>query len=1139
MIENGMRPRWFGSLPLLFALLVPFAAAQSRIDFQQPVIFPGQAEEISDPGQFYSEALRRPELILLRTAVFDPLSQLEQIPLDTIAPRYDKSGSSSKSYYFIQARQRISSNFQNELKKIGVEIIQYIPNNALLVGMSESIAREARKLPDVRWTGEYHPAFRLEPELSELLSAPGKSRPDVFHLAVQCFHSNELDSVIQMLMNAYTGHPAFRLISENGRSLEFQIPSELAADAVYELVNTNGVRYVERRPDDVWLNDNSIWACQSGDFISKATPVFDQGILGRGQVVAVADSGLNKGHCAFTDLTGQEIPSQALIPPELITVDFNRRKVIGYNVMEYLGAVDGDTTDGHGTHVSGSVAGDDFHTLSEGSDPGHDLGDGMAPQAKLMMIDGGKPGSRSVFFPYPYDSLWQQEYGSGANISNNSWGSEGNAYNTGAAATDEFVFENNDFLIVVSAGNAGPASSSLGLLAQAKNLIAVAASYNGLTGANSIATYSSKGPAYDGRIKPDLSAPGDSINSARSELIGDKCSTLRMGGTSMSSPTVAGLAALVRQYYTEGWYPSGAANAADSFTPSAALLKATLINSCANMTGGNTGVSPTPVEDAPAFGQGWGRVTLDEALYFSSKSDQRDLLVWDLDNDYGVETNSVNSYPLTVSGGEPLKATLVWTDPPAAAGAATALVHDLDLELVGPGGTLYRGNQWNGAFRDGIKESKANPTLTDNLNNVEGVLLQNPQAGEYMLRVRGANIPGQGDLFRQGYALVVTGGVEVQQAPVINIGRVTVDDSSGNDDGVIDPGETVNLLVELENVGGASAGQVSATLASSSPYLNLVSFESAYSEIPAGSTRSNQPAYQFTVLENAPSSENLSFVLNIQTENAGSFSRTFMLKVRPGSAPVLKNFSIQEVGVAAGNAATYVNISFGFDYEDADADIQHLAFFFRVNGVDVNFRPVTLTAPNLGTSGSTGAASYDIWQYVATNTGETFQLVAYLEDATGRRSQSLASNEITFTKGTTPGSPLMLNDDDSLYIPFPDGFVFPFYGRTYNGCWLNSDGNITFEAGFENMLRSPSIHLGAMPRISGLYTDLAKSPGQNSITVVSSSSQVKFNWNGLPQWSNVGPTGTHTFSITLFPDGAVELHWGTCTLNRIPGRPVR
>jgi subtilisin family serine protease len=117
-----------------------------------------------------------------------------------------------------------------------------------------------------------------------------------------------------------------------------------------------------------------------------------------------------------------------------------------------------------------------------------------------------------------------------------------------------------------------------------------------------VAQFSSNGPAADGRIKPTVTAPGVNIVSADSDGIKNSFNsgTLAASGTSMATPTVAGAAALVRQYYTDGYWPYGTPNAAYGFEPSAALIKATLINSAENMTGNYT---DAPILHRPGLGK--------------------------------------------------------------------------------------------------------------------------------------------------------------------------------------------------------------------------------------------------------------------------------------------------------------------------------------------------------------------------------------------------------------------------------------------------------------------------------------------------------------------------------------------------------
>jgi hypothetical protein len=204
----------------------------------------------------------------------------------------------------------------------------------------------------------------------------------------------------------------------------------------------------------------------------------------------------------------------------------------------------------------------------------------------------------------------------------------------------------------------------------------------------------------------------------------------------MASPAVAGASALVRQYFTEGWYPTGAATPANAFTPSAALLKAMDITSTDNdMTGQNI----------PNTTVGWGRIKLDNILYFPG--DTRRTAV--VDEHDGLATAEFADHEVNVTDASiPLKITLVWTDREGSPGAAIELVNNLDLTVTDPGSTTYLGN----VFAAG---QSAPGGAADLLNVEEGVRRNTPALGKWKIRVSGTNVP----FGPQPFALVVSGGI--------------------------------------------------------------------------------------------------------------------------------------------------------------------------------------------------------------------------------------------------------------------------------------------------------------------------------------------------------------------------------------------
>ncbi|MGH7339438.1 MAG: S8 family serine peptidase, partial [Candidatus Rokuibacteriota bacterium] len=290
--------------------------------------------------------------------------------------------------------------------------------------------------------------------------------------------------------------------------------------------------------------------------------------------------------------------------------------------------------------------------------------------------------------------IFQQAYDQGARLHTNSWGDNENApvqnnYSAASQDVDEFMWNHKDFQIFFAAGNSGPGAGSVGSPSTAKSAISVGATLRG-TSAESMASFSSCGPTADGRLKPEVTVPGSSIVSANNDgnVATNNCGTLSLSGTSMASPGAAGLAALIRQYYADGWYPTGGEVSTDGFTPSAALVRATLVNSAVSMA--NT----TAI---PANCQGWGRVLLENALFFTAQS--RGLRVEDAAPPFATGSSGEDrTFTHTVaSAAEPLKITLAWTDFPSTPAANPNLNNDLDLRVTGPTGTLWLGNVFRAA----------------------------------------------------------------------------------------------------------------------------------------------------------------------------------------------------------------------------------------------------------------------------------------------------------------------------------------------------------------------------------------------------------------------------------------------------------
>jgi hypothetical protein len=397
-----------------------------------------------------------------------------------------------------------------------------------------------------------------------------------------------------------------------------------------------------------------------------------------------------------------------------------------------------DVRTGHGTHVAGSVLG---NGALSGSDPAaSDYSNtsayiGMAPQATLIIqaLENNATGALSGI-PSDLNTLFSEAYGAGARIHTNSWGaSAAGNYTSFSEDVDEFVWNNPDFLILFSAGNDGVDANGDGVIdpmslespATAKNCITVGASENNrptgstpgpaydfpwATGswavdypaapisadhvsddAGGMAAFSSRGPCLDGRFKPDIVAPGTNVVSTKSSATTDTLwgqgpdlsgsNYTFSGGTSMATPLVAGTATLVRNFYTD----------LEGIWPSAALIKATLLNGAFEMSPGQYGTGATQEiaePPRPSNVAGWGRIDLENSIFPTAPKN----LKYE-DEVGGLATNEGVAYDFTVSDdSEPMKATLVWSDYPGSPISFGGLVNDLDFSIIGPTGTVYYPN---------------------------------------------------------------------------------------------------------------------------------------------------------------------------------------------------------------------------------------------------------------------------------------------------------------------------------------------------------------------------------------------------------------------------------------------------------------
>jgi subtilase family protein/Big-like domain-containing protein len=702
-------------------------------------------------------------VLLLRAGPFDTTAG-EAVS----ASAFGQSDFADEQLYMVQFVGPIKKQWLKELKS-AAEIVSYIPNNAYLIrATAEGFSRVKNLQSDgrepVQWTGAYKPSYKIAPEIS-------------------LDSDEEIISTVQLVSSSTTAQQIQDLIGRSSASVIDEPITVLNYTNIRIKVRPSQLPAIARMSGTVWIEP---WS----------EPVLHdekQGLILAGKLTGteakssylawLQSKGLASTPNFLVDVSDTGI-DQGILDPQILHKDFlNPAGLARIAYARYSGLIDQEVVPmdsaGHGTINASIVGGYNVDTAFPYVDPdGYRYGMGIHPYARL--------GITQIFAPEytnpNFASMVEKMYRDGARISSNSWGSYANSYTADSQIYDSLVRDaqpavqaNQEMTILFSSGNKGP-GGHLTSPGNAKNVIMVGASENlraGIDGCaidtagaddiNSLIPFSSSGPATDGRIKPDIAAPGTHIQGARSQARGYTASGVCgpgnypsgqsmytwSSGTSHSVPAVAGGAALIRQFFEQ----------AVGHGPSPALIKAYLTNSASYMTGVLAG------DSLPGNNQGWGLMSLGRAL------DGVPRTLVDQDKMLG---NTGQVFTLTGHVGDPTKpfrVTLAWTDAPGSP-AANPVVNDLDLQ-VDIGGKTYVGNHFSGAVS--IEGGTA-----DHLNNLEGVWAPAGATGDFTIRVVAANITGDGvpgntDLTDQDFALVVYNtdskviGGPVDQPPSVGV----------------------------------------------------------------------------------------------------------------------------------------------------------------------------------------------------------------------------------------------------------------------------------------------------------------------------------------------------------------------------------
>lgn len=296
---------------------------------------------------------------------------------------------------------------------------------------------------------------------------------------------------ITKLVNSYDGTVVTTYEVVNG--IAVNIPD----DKVDQLNVIKNIKYVEKDQEFYALLDQAVPQI-GGDM------VWNSGYTGDGVKVAVLDTGIDGSH---PDLDNGKI---------VAWVDYINGKQVPYD------------DNGHGTHCAGTVAG-----TGEASDGRYK---GVAPDASLMaakVLKSDGSGNSSALIS-AIDWAVQNK----ADVISLSLGSP-----TRSQAVEDAVDNaiNAGVVVIVAAGNGGPATRTITCPGDNPNAITVGA----VDRNNQIASFSSRGPNYDGTVKPDLTSVGVGLVAAKANALSSSDYYTPMSGTSMATPMTAGAAALL------------------------------------------------------------------------------------------------------------------------------------------------------------------------------------------------------------------------------------------------------------------------------------------------------------------------------------------------------------------------------------------------------------------------------------------------------------------------------------------------------------------------------------------------------------------------------------------------------------------
>ncbi|MFP2895555.1 S8 family serine peptidase [Corallococcus sp. 4LFB] len=588
-------------------------------------------------------------LIRLAEAAFDPLARTAPLLGNALVADRDNT------LALVQFHATPLPEYRETLENAGGKVLRFLSDHTYLVEMPAEVRARVAQLPAVRWVGDYHPEWRLEPVLRDaLLGRSAALAPQRYSIML-----GERGAARQARVTALVERLGGKvdLVEPGGLRVEATLSQEQLA----QLVRANEVQFIDRWGGPGEVDMDIVRATGGANYIETLKGWNGQGVRGE-----IFDTELRTTH--------REWPTAPII----------------HSVGTSSGSL-------HGTSCYS-------HNFARGVDP---------------LARGLLPGGQGIFFLYSESTQFggtRSRYTANQELINPSGpyravfqtSSVGSAlttsYTTISAEVDDYLFK-APLLSTQSQSNSGTRNSRP--QAWAKNIVSVGGirHYNTQTRTDDRwSSGASIGPAADGRIKPDLAFYYDSIRGASGS---SDSSYTEFSGTSSATPQTSGHFGLLHQMWHQGVW-AGHGGKADVFTsrPQMATAKALMINGAARYNWLAGGANA----DLDRNKQGWGTSDLKRLYDRAAKTfvvDETDVLT----------PLATKTYTFTVASGEPeLNVTMAYTDPMGTVGAARARINDLSLRVTAPNGTVYWGN--NGLTAGNVSTAGGVSNKVDTVENV-------------------------------------------------------------------------------------------------------------------------------------------------------------------------------------------------------------------------------------------------------------------------------------------------------------------------------------------------------------------------------------------------------------------------------------